>query len=82
MVVSNLDAKEYKRRLLERAAGLRRFAEWEAAHRVEMSSAQTLAAIGALYDLVPRQARRRDFDSKLEGIIAMRTALAVLKGSR
>ncbi|TET22863.1 MAG: hypothetical protein E3J71_04590 [Candidatus Stahlbacteria bacterium] len=82
MAVSNLDAKEYKRRLLERAAGLKRFAEWETEHPVEMSPAQALAAIGALYDLIPLQARKRDFDSKLKGIIAMRTALAVLKGSR
>ena len=77
MAVSNLDAKEYKRRLLERAAGLKRFAEWETEHPVEMSPAQALAGIGALYELMPAEFRERKFDP--EGITAMRKALALLE---
>ncbi|MBN2379803.1 hypothetical protein JXM67_08390 [candidate division WOR-3 bacterium] len=79
MSTPELDPKRYKRLFNERAAGLKLFAEWEKKQTHKMTVAQALAAIGAIYDMIPRESRKKDFDAKVKGIIAMRRALAVIK---
>ena len=61
-----------------RAAALRRFNEWEEQHPLELDLEQALAAIGALYDLIPSDARKRAVDT--EGVRKMHAALSSLKG--
>ena len=61
-----------------RAAALRRFNEWEEQHPLELDPEQALAAIGALYDLIPPEARKRAVDT--EGVRKMHAALSSLKG--
>jgi hypothetical protein len=61
-----------------RAAALRRFNEWEEQHPLELDPGQALAAIGALYELIPPEARKRPVDT--EGVRKMHAALSCLKG--
>jgi hypothetical protein len=61
-----------------RAAAFRRFNEWEEQHPLELDPEQALAAIGALYDLIPPEARTRAVDT--EGVRKMHAALSSLKG--
>jgi hypothetical protein len=63
--------------LIEHVRALKRFNEWEQ-HRVDrMDGDQCLAAVFALYRLIPEDARKRAVD--VGGIIKMRKALACLK---
>ena len=61
-----------------RAAAFRRFNEWEEQHLLELDPEQTLAAIGALYELIPPEVRKRPVDT--EGVRKMHAALSCLKG--
>jgi hypothetical protein len=61
-----------------RAAAFRRFNEWEEQHPLELDPKQALAAIGALYNLIPPEARTRAVDT--EGVRKMHAALSSLKG--
>jgi hypothetical protein len=70
------DQQKYKSQLSSRKAGFKRFSEWEHRNPPELSAAQALAGIGALYELMPAEFRERKFDP--EGIAAMRKALTVL----
>jgi hypothetical protein len=68
-----------KMQLLERAERLRRFNAWEAQHPLKLDGAAAIAAVGALYELIPADFRKRPFDP--EGLCTMRRALSHLKGS-
>jgi hypothetical protein len=70
------DQQKYKSQLSSREAGFKRFSEWERRNPPELSAAQALAGIGALYELMPRASRKREYSPK--GIAAMRKALTVL----
>lgn len=59
-----------------RIEGFRRFAVWEASHPSRMTPADAVASIGALYELLPPDARRRPVDPS--GVARMRDALRVL----
>jgi hypothetical protein len=61
-----------------RAAAFRRFNEWEEQHPLELDPEEALAAIGALYELIPPEARKRAVDT--EGVRKMHAALSCLKG--
>jgi hypothetical protein len=74
VMMTNFD----KVQILARAAALRRFNDWEARHPIEMGEQEALAAIGAVYELVPHESRRRAIDPS--GVGAMRKALCHLKG--
>ncbi len=75
--MTNPDRDEYKSLLHYRSVGFKRFSEWEHRNPPELSAAQALAGIGALYELIPAEFRERKFDP--EGITAMRKALALLE---
>ena len=45
--------------LLARERALERFAEWEAAHPAALSPAAALAAVAALFEMLPAESRRR-----------------------
>lgn len=55
---------------------LRRFNEWEEKNPVRLEAAETVAAIGFLYDLLPPESRERPIDPS--GIMKMHRALSVL----
>ncbi len=74
-----MKSAELKKQLLARAARLRRFNEWEAAHPRQLDAATAIAGIGALYELIPAASRKRPFNA--EGLCAMRQALSHLKGT-
>lgn len=59
--------------LRERAEGFVRFAAWESAHPAHLTPADAVAAIGALYQLLPPASRRRPIDTS--GVTRMRAAL-------
>jgi hypothetical protein len=61
-----------------RVAAFRRFNEWEEQHPLELDPEEALAAIGALYDLIPPEARKRAVDT--ESVRKMHAALSCLKG--
>lgn len=63
--------------LLRHVRALKRFNEWEKNRVDRMEGDQCLAAIFALYRLIPEDARQRAVD--VEGIVKMRRALACLK---
>jgi hypothetical protein len=68
-----------KLELLARAERLRRFNAWEARHPMELDGAAAIAAVGALYELIPADFRKRPFDP--QGLCTIRQALSHLKGS-
>ena len=74
-----MKSAELKEQLLARAAGLRRFNEWEARHPHQLDEATAIAGIGSLYELIPAASRKRPFNP--EGLRAMRQALSHLKGT-
>lgn len=45
-----------------RLEGYARFAEWEASHPARLTPADAVASVGALYELLPQDARRRPVD--------------------
>ncbi|HQU34941.1 MAG TPA: hypothetical protein PLB88_11540 [Thermoanaerobaculaceae bacterium] len=45
--------------LLAREAALERFAEWKAAHPVVLPPSAAIAAVAALYEMLPAESRRR-----------------------
>jgi hypothetical protein len=59
--------------LRARIAGFERFAKWEATHPASLTPAAAVASIGALYALLPIQARRRPIDPS--GVGRMHDAL-------
>jgi hypothetical protein len=61
-----------------RAAALRRFNDWEAKHPIHMKGEEALSGVGALYELMPPEARQRPSDPS--GIVKMHQALSHLKG--
>lgn len=63
--------------LLEHVQALKRFNEWEKNRVDPMEGDRCLAAVFALYRLIPADARQRAVD--VEGIVKMRRALACLK---
>jgi hypothetical protein len=62
--------------LRARIEGFERFARWEASHPARMTPAAAVASIGALYVLLPPEARRRPVDPS--GVRRMHDALRVL----
>ena len=48
--------------LLAREGALEHFAEWEAAHPAALSPAAAIAAVAALFEMLPAASRRRDLD--------------------
>jgi predicted xylose isomerase-like sugar epimerase len=69
--------KIQKDMLLRHIRALKRFNEWEDNRVDRMEGDRCLAAISALYRLIPEDARGRAVD--VEGIVKMRRALACLK---
>ena len=63
--------------LLKHVRALKRFNDWEQNRVDRMEGDQCLAAIFALYRLIPEDARQRAVD--VEGIVKMRKAMACLK---
>lgn len=63
--------------LLRHVRALKRFNEWEKNRVDRMEGDQCLAAVFALYRLIPEDARSRAVD--VEGIVKMRRALECLK---
>ena len=60
-----------------RMEGFVRFAAWEATHPPLMSAADAVAAVGALYELLPAESRYRAVDPT--GIQQMHAALRHLR---
>jgi hypothetical protein len=56
-----------------RAEGFARFAEWESSHLMILTPAAAVAAIGALYQLLPQASRHRPIDTT--GVARMHDAL-------
>ena len=56
------EARDLARLLRARAEGFARYAEWAASHPAHMSPADAVASIGALYELLPPESRRRLVD--------------------
>jgi hypothetical protein len=56
-----------------RAEALARFATWESSHRMRLTPAAAIAAIGTLYQLLPPESRRRAVDAS--GVTRMHEAL-------
>jgi hypothetical protein len=57
----------------ERADCFARFAAWEASHPARLPPAAAVAAIGALYQLLPPTSRRRPIDTS--GVARLHAAL-------
>jgi hypothetical protein len=56
-----------------RAEGFARFAEWESTHPATMTPATAVAAVGALYSLLPAASRYRPVDPT--GVARLQQAL-------
>ena len=67
--------------LREFQARLARYARWEAENPVSLSPEQGIQAVGALYDLLPPEARTVNDDPRYEGVQRMNVVTAKL-GSR
>ncbi len=61
----------------QQAEGFARFAEWEASHRPTMAPEAAVAAMGAIYELLPAASRRRPIDTA--GVRRMHEALRHLR---
>jgi hypothetical protein len=59
-----------------RAEALARFAEWESTHPATMTPAAAVAAVGALYSLLPVSSRHRPVDPS--GVACLQRALGHL----
>ena len=68
-----------KSELLARTAALTRYNLWEENNIRFMGEQEALAAVGAIYDLLPPESRRRGFDPS--GLRAMHLSLSYLDGS-
>ncbi len=68
--------------LHERNRALAAYARWDREHPVAVDPARALAAVAALYRLLPPDARRREDDPEFEGVRRMLDALARLGRSR
>lgn len=60
----------------ERIAAFERFSAWEQSHPATLMASDAVASIGALYELLPSEARRRPVDPA--GVGRMQNALRVL----
>ena len=67
-----------KEKILARAEMFKRFNDWEAMHPIELEEKEAVAAVGAVYTLLPVESRKRAVDPG--GVEAMRRALSHLKG--
>jgi len=56
-----------------RAERLARFAKWESSHPMNVAPAEAVAAIGALYQLLPPASRKRSIDTS--GVARLHDAL-------
>jgi hypothetical protein len=54
--------------IMAREAAFERFAEWEAAHPAMLPPAAAIAAVAALYEMLPAESRRRAPDAS--GVMA------------
>jgi hypothetical protein len=68
-----------KSEILARTAALTRFNLWEENHMSFMGEQEAVAAVGAIYDLLPPESRRRGL-SKI-GLREMHLSLSYLDGS-
>jgi hypothetical protein len=59
-----------------RMAAFERFSAWEESHPATLTASDAVASIGALYELLPSDARRRPVDPT--GVARMQNALRVL----
>jgi len=75
--MDNLNSKE---ELANRFAAFKRFNEWEKENPVSMDARGALAAIGAIYELMPDEIR--DYHPDSFGVKAMQAALSHIRGSR
>ena len=66
-----------KKRYLDHFAAVRKFNEWEKSHPLNMNAQDALTSIGALYDLMPSESKKRPVD--VSGLRMMRKALSCLK---
>ena len=56
------DAGDLAKLMRARVEGFARYAEWSASHPAHLSPADAVASIGALYELLPPESRRRPVD--------------------
>jgi len=75
--MNKLNSKE---ELVNRFAAFKRFNEWEKKNPVSMDACGALAAVGAIYDLMPEKSRNYSPDSC--GIKSMQSALSHIRGCR
>jgi len=68
--------------LRARARALARYEAWDREHPEPLEPAQAIAAVAALYRLLPEESRRREDDPELEGVGRMLDALSLLGGAR
>jgi len=69
----------YKDRLAFHLQALEKYNAWESEHPQMLSPAAALASIGYLYQLMPNEAKQRDFNAT--GIIRMRNIFSKLKSN-
>lgn len=75
----NMDSTRLKSLLAFRAKALARFEKWRALEvPVSMSAEEAIAAVGFLYELLPFEARKREWDPT--GVARMHAALSVMGG--
>jgi hypothetical protein len=67
---------ELAARYRARIAAFERFSTWEESHPATLTASDAVASIGALYELLPSEARRRPVDPS--GVACMQNALRVL----
>ena len=72
----NIKSRKHKDMIHETCKAFARFNEWEKQILEKPDSADCLAAVFELYDLMPDQARQRPVN--VEGIIKMREGLSCL----
>jgi len=68
-----MGSKELARAIRARRDALARFAEWESSHPATLTPEAAVAAIGALYQLLPIASRRRPIDTS--GVARLHEAL-------
>jgi len=69
-----------KKELLNRLAAFKRFNEWEKENPVSMDACEALAAVDAIYELMPDEIRNSHPDSS--GVKTMQFALSHIRGGR
>jgi hypothetical protein len=66
--------------IIQRTEAFRKYNLWESRHPMALGAEKAIEAVGAIYDLIPPEFRRKEVD--ITGLRLMRLGFRHLKGAR